>query len=171
MWKRRLEDYLQTHSDEEVISILTDLNLLSKRRLTIDELIHCTAEEKFALFHYWSTVIDKDPLSKYNVYLLEDALNIPRDFKKDKWRQLVIEFDNLSEEEQQLIFESITDTTLFDKTLTFEDISILSLNQKICLFKHWLNLYMEDDSLAAENNYFTLRCVLDNSCLNNYYII
>ena len=134
-----------------------------KKQLTINELLECTYDQKFALFHYWSTVIDKDDLSKYNAYLLEDALNIPRDFKKDKWRQLIIEFDNLSEEEQQLIFESITDTTLFNKTLTFEDILSLSLNQKVCLFKYWLNLYMEDDSLTAENNYFTLRYVLDNS--------
>ena len=117
MWKRRLADYLQTHSDEDIIRTLTADNLVSACELPLDLIIGCSYETRLALFHYWSTIHDKNNLSKYNTYILQDSLNTARDFKNDKWRTLSIEFDELSEEDICSVLDSIEDPLFFDKRL------------------------------------------------------
>ena len=135
-----------------------------KKQLTVNEPLECTHDQKLALFHYWSTVIDKDNLSKYNVYLLEDSLNTTRDFKNDKWRTLSIQFDELPEEDACSVLDSIEDSFFLDNRLSFEEVSTLSLSQQVALFNYWSKeRFDKSDNFVSEHNYFVLRYMLDNS--------
>ena len=163
MWKRRLEDFKNNYSEGQILDLLTNNDLLFNRELTLEDIIDLTEEQAQAMY-CWSYNRCSDDIHRYNSYILIDKLNIPHDYKYDTWRTLCIEFDRLSEEEQEVIQTSI-DQSFYnvESKLSFDSVSTLSLNQKVCLFRYWSDIYMEEDNLTSEHNYFVLRCELDNS--------
>ena len=163
MWKRRLEDFKNKYSEDQILDLLTNNDLLFNRELTLEDILDLTEEQAQALY-CWSFNRHSDDTHRYNSYILIDKLNIPHDYNYDTWRTLCIEFDELSEEEQKNIQGSI-DSSLYLSSckLSFDDVSRLTLNQKVCLFRYWSDIYMEEDNLTSEHNYFVLRCELDNS--------